>query len=140
MTADDEHFVEEYKSAAEEYGNGTTFMEQFDYDEFSRERTDNLYYPFASKAEWELASFLLRSDLSMKAIDTFLRLELVRLTQSLLTILSLTFYSGSIIESIFCYGKKTARTSRNAAKGSRVEMQALDDCLSCQEADLSVLS
>ena len=33
-----------------------------------------IYYPFRSKAEWELALFLLHSDLTMTAIDLFLSL------------------------------------------------------------------
>jgi hypothetical protein len=37
----------------------------------------NLYYPFASRDEWELAAFLLRSDLSLASIDSFLSLKLV---------------------------------------------------------------
>jgi len=36
-----------------------------------------LFYPFASQPEWELASFLLKSDLSRVAIDQFLKLQLV---------------------------------------------------------------
>ena len=50
-------FVEEYEGAAKEYGTGTTFMDEFDRDQFAGERINNLYYPFASRNEWELASF-----------------------------------------------------------------------------------
>jgi hypothetical protein len=71
------HFVQEYDGAARTFGLGTTFMQQFDCDEFAEERTENLYYPFASRAEWELAAFLLRSDLSLAALDMFLSLNLV---------------------------------------------------------------
>ncbi|KAG1744791.1 hypothetical protein EDB19DRAFT_1591983, partial [Suillus lakei] len=35
-------------------------------------------YPFASKEEWEIGDFLLRSPLSMAAIDVFLKLPLVQ--------------------------------------------------------------
>jgi hypothetical protein len=70
-------FVQEYDGAAITFGPGTTFMQQFECDEFSEERTQNLFYPFASRAEWELAVFLLRSDLSLAALDTFLSLNLV---------------------------------------------------------------
>jgi len=36
-----------------------------------------LYYPFASQDEWDLASFLLHSNLSMASIDKFLNLGMV---------------------------------------------------------------
>jgi hypothetical protein len=71
------HFVQEYDGAAKTFGSGTTFMQQFESDEFAEERTQNLFYPFASRAEWELAAFLLRSDLSLAALDKFLSLNLV---------------------------------------------------------------
>lgn len=71
--------IEVFDGASKTYGKGTTFMAQFDYDRFAKERTENLYYPFASKEEWELASFLLCSSLSMHAIDKFLASDMVRL-------------------------------------------------------------
>ena len=70
-------FVEEYDGAAITFGQGTTFMQQFECDEFTEARAQNLFYPFASRAEWELAAFLLRLDLSLAALDTFLSLNLV---------------------------------------------------------------
>jgi hypothetical protein len=69
--------VEEYEGAAKQYGTGTTFMREFDGDQYAGERVENLYYPFASRDEWELAAFLLRSDLSMASIDLLLSLNLV---------------------------------------------------------------
>src|ERR1700678_1534307 len=72
-------FIEEYEGAAKGYGTGTTFMDEFDRDQYSGERIKNLYYPFASRNEWEFAAFLLRSDLSMASIDSLLSLNLVRL-------------------------------------------------------------
>ena len=53
-------------------------MDQFDTDTFNAQRKVNLYYPFASRQDWELGSWLLRSGLSLVAIDKFLSLELVR--------------------------------------------------------------
>ena len=70
-------YVEEFPGAGCTYGNGETFMNLFDTDQHAHHRTHNLYYPFASKAEWQLASWLLRSNLSMQAIDEFLLLDLV---------------------------------------------------------------
>lgn len=69
---------EKFPHAAEPQGKGQTFMEWHNADEFARHRQDNIYYPWASKPEWELASFLLRSSLSMREIDDFLKLEMVR--------------------------------------------------------------
>jgi len=58
-------------------GKGKTFMDLFNEDTYTQERQHNIYYPFASQAEWQLASFLLRSSLSMAALDEFLKLDLV---------------------------------------------------------------
>jgi hypothetical protein len=77
---DDGLFIEEYEGSAKEYGTSTTFMEEFDRDQYAGERVENLYYPFASRDEWEFAAFLLRSDLSMASIDSLLSLNLVSFT------------------------------------------------------------
>jgi hypothetical protein len=66
-----------YPTAARVYGKGHTFMDVFDADRFADKRKENLYYPFASKQDWEMASWLLRSGLSKGAVDQFLHLELV---------------------------------------------------------------
>ncbi|KAG1741214.1 hypothetical protein EDD22DRAFT_744744, partial [Suillus occidentalis] len=54
------------------------FLDVFDADEFAEYRKDNLFYPFASKEEWEVADFLLCSSLSMAAIDEFLKLRMIQ--------------------------------------------------------------
>ena len=57
---------------------GTMVLDIFDEDRFVEIRnSDNLYYPFANRPEWELAEYLLTSGLSMAAIDRFLSLLLV---------------------------------------------------------------
>lgn len=61
------------------HGKGKSFMDAFHDDEYAQERENNLFYPFASREEWQLASYLLCSDLSNAAIDEFLKLDLVRL-------------------------------------------------------------
>ena len=73
----DSVFIEKHPGAAQTFGRGVTFMDIFDADPHASKRKHHPYYPFASRAEWELASFLLRSDLSMNLIDKFLKLELV---------------------------------------------------------------
>ena len=74
---DSPFFTEIYPDASKIFGSGATFMDNFDNDQFFEERRTHLYYPFASKDEWQMASFLLRSGLSIAAIDQFLKLELV---------------------------------------------------------------
>lgn len=61
-----------------QHGKGETFMDKFDKDKHAAKRSSNLYYPFSTRSEWELAAFLLRSNLSMASIDEFLKLDLVR--------------------------------------------------------------
>ncbi|KAG1853679.1 hypothetical protein F4604DRAFT_1506422, partial [Suillus subluteus] len=57
---------------------GLTFLDVLDADEFVEYRKDNLFYPFASKEEWEVADYLLRSSLSMAAVDEFLKLCMIQ--------------------------------------------------------------
>jgi hypothetical protein len=66
-----------FPGAAQTYGVGQTFMEQFDSDVHADRRKANIYYPFASKFDWEIGSWLLRSGLSMALMDEFLTLESV---------------------------------------------------------------
>ena len=58
-------------------GKGETFMDIFNKDEHAEKWKENLYYPFTTQEEWELASFLLKSGLSMAQTDEYLRLQMV---------------------------------------------------------------
>jgi hypothetical protein len=69
--------IKKHPTSGSVYGRGETFMDQCNKDRFTEMRKGHLYYPFASRDEWELASFLLRSNLSMAAVDRFLKLQLV---------------------------------------------------------------
>ena len=93
--APDFFITEEYEGAARTYGNGKTFMDKFDGDQYAKLRRDCLYYPFSTKEEWELAAYLLGSDLSMASIDKFLKLSLVSLSP--LLGLTLKRYRSSIL-------------------------------------------
>jgi hypothetical protein len=74
-------YTEEYVGAAKVVtGAGKTFIDEFNDDKYAQARKENIFYPFASRDEWQMGSFLLRSNLSMSAIDDFLSLELVRFT------------------------------------------------------------
>jgi C2H2 type zinc finger protein len=75
--------IKKHPTSGSVYGRGETFMDQCDKDRFTEKRTGHLYYPFASRDEWELASFLLRSRLSMAAIDRFLKLNMVSYTSKM---------------------------------------------------------
>ncbi|KAJ7275704.1 hypothetical protein C8J57DRAFT_1061724 [Mycena rebaudengoi] len=73
-----EEETDTYEGAAQPLKeSGESLDTWFDGDKFAHYRSDNVYYPFASKEEWELASFLLRSSMTMKDIDDFLKLQMV---------------------------------------------------------------
>ncbi|KAI5984932.1 hypothetical protein F5J12DRAFT_688192, partial [Pisolithus orientalis] len=72
--------TDNFEGAAKMFGLGPTFMDKFNGDQFSNLRASNLYYPFNSHNEWELASWLLCSGLSMRAIDSFLSLSIISLS------------------------------------------------------------
>jgi hypothetical protein len=77
-TTQDELCIERYPGPhAVVYEPGETFMDKFDKDTHASKRSINLFYPFKSKKEWELASFLLQSRMSMVEIDRFLGLTMV---------------------------------------------------------------
>lgn len=72
-----ERFVETFKGCGVIFPSGRTFMDQFKEDQFAEQRRENIYYPWASKQEWAFALWLLRSQLSMVAIDNLLSLNIV---------------------------------------------------------------
>lgn len=76
-------YTEFFPGSSKVFGKGETYMDLFEEDKYADARQTNLHYPFASQPEWELASFLLKSDLSRVAIDKFLKLQLVSTTQSI---------------------------------------------------------
>jgi hypothetical protein len=63
------------------FEEGYTFLSLFDQDENSIYRKTNLYYPFSCRKDWQVASWLLRSGLSMAKIDSFLSLEMVSVSK-----------------------------------------------------------
>ena len=69
--------IEFFPGAVQTFSGGSTFLNRFDVDEFSSYRSSNIYYPFASRGNWKLGSWLLCSGLSMGAINVFLSLDLV---------------------------------------------------------------
>ena len=83
-------FIEFYPKASADYGHGHTFMDTFDADQFSLEHQTNLFYPFASKAEWEFAAWLANSGLSMAAINKCLSLDIICLSPDSQQVLTLS--------------------------------------------------
>ena len=70
-------FVETYQGCTEMFPGGETFMSRFRNDQYAEQRRQNIYFPWASRQEWAFALWLLRSRLSMAAIDSLLSLEIV---------------------------------------------------------------
>ncbi|KAI6130714.1 hypothetical protein EDD16DRAFT_1700677 [Pisolithus croceorrhizus] len=70
--------VEYFLGASQCYPSGRTFMDNFFSDEHGELHKDNLFYPFTSQQDWQVASWLLCSHLSMAAIDSFLSLDLIK--------------------------------------------------------------
>ncbi|KIJ12445.1 hypothetical protein PAXINDRAFT_14769 [Paxillus involutus ATCC 200175] len=67
-----------FNSAAKVYQAGETFLDRFNLDACAPQRRNNIYYPFASRVEWDMAKYLLCSSLSMAKIDEFLKLDLIK--------------------------------------------------------------
>ena len=81
------HYEELHPTEPFIFGSGPGFTDVFNMDRHAEKRRENLYYPFSSKGEWGLASWLLCSGLSMRAIDDFLALPIVRCKPSLFDLL-----------------------------------------------------
>ncbi|KAG1733312.1 hypothetical protein EDB19DRAFT_1911660 [Suillus lakei] len=58
------------------FDKGYTFLRLFDADKNSIYHKMNLYYPFSGRREWQLATWILHSGLSMEKINSFLALEM----------------------------------------------------------------
>ena len=108
-------FTEYYEGCSEAFPGGKTFMDFFETDQYSEERKENLYFPFASREEWQFASWLLRSRLSLAAIDSLLSLDLVR-WRFFSTILPLTnFILVQTNPPLISYRKGASCSSRSSS-------------------------
>ena len=71
-------YVERHPSPGSTFGRGDTILDDIDKsDQFAKQRQENVYYPFLSKEDWEVAAWLIQSGLSMSEIDKFLKLVFV---------------------------------------------------------------
>ncbi|KAJ3765392.1 hypothetical protein FB446DRAFT_795094 [Lentinula raphanica] len=68
-------FIESFSGAAAVVLAGRTALDEFNDDRFAEQRKTNLYYPFTSRKEWQLANWLLTSSLTMAEMDGFFKLE-----------------------------------------------------------------
>ncbi|KAG0707629.1 hypothetical protein DFH29DRAFT_979895 [Suillus ampliporus] len=71
-------FIDWHPEPSQTYSRGYTFLDLFHSDENSMYRAANHYYPFSGRKDWEVASWLLRSGLSMVKINSFLSLEMIK--------------------------------------------------------------
>lgn len=67
----------DFPEAGRTFGSGPDFMSQFDADIHAEKCRTFPVYPWATKEEWQLMSWLSRSGLSMAKIDEFFRLKMV---------------------------------------------------------------
>ena len=86
-------FEDVHPNVPQVVGSSAGFTEVFHSDHHAEKRRDNLYHPFSSRDEWGLALWLSRSGLSMRAINDFLALPVVR-TKNSATDLLLIKYQG----------------------------------------------
>ncbi|KAJ6556694.1 hypothetical protein B0H10DRAFT_2169607 [Mycena sp. CBHHK59/15] len=70
------NLAEESFDTQKAYPCGDTFKAVFERDQYAEQRKLNMYYPFASRDEWELVSFIVRSNMTLAATDEFLKLRL----------------------------------------------------------------
>lgn len=76
-------FVENYLGAADIIGTGPNMYAQrleADSEHSEARQVIGVWYPFAGRAEWELAKWLNSAHLSMNKVDEFLRLDYVSTT------------------------------------------------------------
>jgi hypothetical protein len=58
-----------------DFGPGENLLQAMERDQYEEQQKENIFYPFSSHEDWQLASWLLQGSLSQKSIDEFLRLE-----------------------------------------------------------------
>ena len=100
--------------------SGAGFMDDFNADRHAEKRRENLYFPFSSKAEWGLASWLLCSGLSMRAINDFLALPIVSSQICLISSVP-NQRSGPTAFSLVCDCENSARPHGRSPRGAGME-------------------
>ncbi len=73
-----DNFTKKHTAAGNPFGDGHTILDNIrKNDTFASERKENIYYPFASRLDWEVASWLSRLNVSMELTNEFFDLEFV---------------------------------------------------------------
>ncbi|KIK29651.1 hypothetical protein PISMIDRAFT_74571, partial [Pisolithus microcarpus 441] len=72
-----DHFMQVFLGASKNYKGRKTFMENFDDNLHAMKCQDNLYYPFASVGDWQMAEWIELSGPSMAQMDKFLSMQFV---------------------------------------------------------------
>lgn len=106
---------------------GEKLFGRFQQHSYAAERQTNLYYPFASKEEWELTLFLLLSSLSMANITKCLSLRLVCSFEHLQSpaFELIMDYLGAATSALLQICQGPSLMGRNASEGSLMEVQAM---------------
>lgn len=132
------HFIEEYDGAGQIFGTGPTFMDKFNQDKYSAYRKENLYYPFASRDEWEYSFFLVRSNMSLASVDELLKLQMVRLLYPFSC-----FYTYNWIDKIswtyIFYCKGSPKPCRDTSRWPFLERKALENSASYKKKHNTLL-
>lgn len=79
-------FYDYHQKKSRIFRQGDNLFDVFDADKQSENCKENLYYLYNSRADWELAYWLLESGLSMAKINSFLSLEFVCLAHDVVLI------------------------------------------------------
>ena len=114
------HYEDIHPNTPSIFGSGSGFTDTFNADHHAEKRRGNLYYPFASKEEWGLASWLLCSGLSMRAIDDFLTLPIVSL-ENLVVCSLLIKNQGPTVLTLLRNRENTTKSHGRSSQGPHVE-------------------
>jgi hypothetical protein len=105
----------EYFPAAAMTASGTdTFLNRFHADEHADKRGEHPFYPFATRGEWQLASWLIRNNISVASTDEFLKLDYVRLITFKLPTIS-HYLAGEAHGPLLFHLQRSSQPGRNPA-------------------------
>ena len=110
------HYEDVHPNTPLSFGSGPTFMDQFDTDPLASQRQENIYFPFSSKEEWGLASWLLCSGLSMRAIDDFLALPIVSFQAPIIDLVANRWSRSNDFHSPFPARRHYVRVQNNSPR------------------------
>ena len=113
-------FEDVHPNVPQVIGSGMGFTEVFHSDHHAEKRKDDLYHPFSSRDKRGLASRLSRSGLSMRAINNFLALPVVR-TKNITTNILLIRYQGPEAITFLHNSENALQLHGTPSQGTRLE-------------------